>query len=86
MMTRLDRRRLLMGLSAALTAVPSVKLRAQQGPDAPSPDKFLRHLAEAEQNGKVHGLHALLVSQHGRLLFEHYGKGEHEGGGSRPAG
>ena len=83
-MPRLDRRHLLMGLGAALTAVPSLTVPAQQAVDAPSSDKFLRRLAEAEQSGKVHDLHALLVSRHGKLLFEHYGKGEDEGGGSRP--
>jgi len=75
-MTRLDRRHLLIGLGAALTAVPSLTVPAQQVVDAPSSDKFLRRLAEAEQNGKVHDFHALLVSQHGKLLFDHYGKGE----------
>lgn len=83
-MTRLDRRHLLMGLGAALTAVPSLTVSSQQALDAPPSDEFLRRLAEAEQNGKVHGLHALLISRHGKLLFEHYGKGEDEGGGSGP--
>jgi CubicO group peptidase (beta-lactamase class C family) len=82
--TRLDRRHLLMGLGAALTAVPSLTVSSQQALDAPPSDEFLRRLAEAEQNGKVHGLHALLISRHGKLLFEHYGKGEDEGGGSGP--
>jgi CubicO group peptidase (beta-lactamase class C family) len=83
-MTRLDRRHLLIGLGAALTAVPSLTVSSQQALDAPPSDEFLRRLAEAEQNGKVHGLHALLISRHGKLLFEHYGKGEDEGGGSGP--
>jgi hypothetical protein len=86
-MTRLDRRRhLLMGLGAVLTAAPSRTVPAQQAVvDAPLSDKFLHRLAEAEQNGKVHDLHALLVSQHGKLLFEHYGKGEDEGHAIRRA-
>ena len=78
-MTSLDRRHLLMGLGAALTAVPSRTVSSQQALDAPPSDKFLRRLAEAEQNGKVSGLHALLVSKDGRLLFEHYGKGDRRG-------
>jgi CubicO group peptidase (beta-lactamase class C family) len=83
-MTRLDRRHLLMGLGAALTAAPSLTVFAQQAVDAPLSDKFLHRLAEAEHNGKVHDLHALLVSQHGKLLFEHYGRGEDENGSSGP--
>lgn len=39
---------------------------------------FQQRLAAAEHSGKVSGLHALLVSQGGKLLFEHYGKGEDE--------
>ena len=82
-MSRLDRRDLLMGLGAALTAAPSPQQQAAV--DAPLSDKFLHRLAEAEQNGKVHDFHALLVSQHGKLLFDHYGKGEDEGHAIRRA-
>jgi CubicO group peptidase (beta-lactamase class C family) len=84
-MTRLslDRRHLLMGLGATSMAVPSVTVPAHRAAAAPSSEEFQRHLAEAEQSGKVHDLHALLVSQGGRLLFEHYGKGEDEGGDSQ---
>jgi len=39
---------------------------------------FQQRLADAEQNGHVSGLHALLVSKGGSLLFEHYGKGVDE--------
>jgi CubicO group peptidase (beta-lactamase class C family) len=36
------------------------------------------HLAEMEKDGRVFGLHALLVSRGGRLVFEHYGAGVDE--------
>ena len=39
---------------------------------------FQQRLAAAEQSSKVSGLHALLVSQGGKLLFEHYGRGFNE--------
>ena len=35
-------------------------------------------LAEMERDGRVSGLHALLVSRGGKLVFEHYGVGEDE--------
>ena len=83
-MTRLDRRHLLMRLGAASMAVPSLTVPAGLAVAAPSSEKFQRRLAEAEQSGKVHDLHALLVSQGDKLLFEHYGKGEDVGGVSQP--
>ncbi len=76
-MSRLDRRHLLMGLGAALTAAPSPHSRRRWTRRRQT--NSLHRLAEAEQNGKVHDFHALLVSQHGKLLFDHYGKGEDEG-------
>ncbi|HXW30664.1 MAG TPA: serine hydrolase, partial [Xanthobacteraceae bacterium] len=42
-------------------------------------------MGQAEQDGRVSGLHALLVSQGGKLLFEHYGRGEDMSWG-RPLG
>ena len=51
---------------------------------SPSEDIALR-LAQAQQDGKVDGLHTLLVSQGGRLVTEHYGRGEDEAWG-RPLG
>src|SRR3984893_11977415 len=42
-------------------------------------------LAQAQQDGKVYGLHTLLVSQGGRLIIEHYGRGDDEAWG-RPLG
>jgi CubicO group peptidase (beta-lactamase class C family) len=69
--TRLDRRHFLTAVGASLIATP----RAVAGP---SPEGIGQRLAQAESDGKVSGLHALLVSQGGRLLFEHYGQGEDE--------
>jgi len=40
-------------------------------------------LAEMERDGRVSGLHALLVSRGGKLLFEHYGVGEDEAWGRK---
>src|SRR5262249_21241701 len=42
-------------------------------------------LAEMERDGRVAGLHMLLVSKGGRLLLEHYGTGEDESWG-KPLG
>src|SRR5271170_3837009 len=62
--TRLDRRHFLAALGAGLIATP----RAFAGS---SPDLIGQRLAQAEQDGKVSGLHALLISQGGKLVFEH---------------
>jgi CubicO group peptidase (beta-lactamase class C family) len=70
-MTSLDRRHFLAALGAGLIvshrafAVPSAGLISQR-------------LAQTEQDGRVSGLHALLVSQGGKLVFEHYGQGGDE--------
>jgi len=75
---RLDRRHFLAALGAGL-AIPrrAVAQPASHGIDA--------RLAQAEQTGTVSGLHALLVSQHGKLVFEHYGRGD-DIAWSRPLG
>lgn len=72
-MTRriLHRRPLLRGVGAALMTVPARHALADS-------TEMAQRLAAAEQSGKVSGLHALLVSQHGKLLFEHYGQGVDE--------
>jgi CubicO group peptidase (beta-lactamase class C family) len=44
----------------------------------PSPLDIGERLTRAQQDGSVSGLHALLVSQGRRLVFEYYGRGEHE--------
>jgi CubicO group peptidase (beta-lactamase class C family) len=73
-MTRLDRRHFLAALGAGLIATP----RAFAGP---STESISQRLAQAERDGKVSGLHALLISQGGKLVFEHYGQGEDEAAG-----
>lgn len=77
-MSQLDRRQLLAGLGAGLIAA---------GPAfaTPVPKDIAQRLAQAEQNGRVSGLHTLLVSQGGRLVFEHYGQGEDQAW-NRPLG
>jgi CubicO group peptidase (beta-lactamase class C family) len=46
---------------------------------------FAKRLAAAEGDGRVSGLHALLVWRAGQLLFEHYGVGKDESWG-KPLG
>jgi CubicO group peptidase (beta-lactamase class C family) len=87
-MVGLDRRRLLVGSGAGLGASLGARLGAglagglgtglMMAPPAFAQDvadKIGAHLAKAEQSGKVAGLHALLVSRRGELVFEHYGQG-----------
>ena len=72
--TGFDRRHFLAAAGAGL-AMP----RAAAGqPAVPAIDQ---RLAQAEQAGTVSGLHALLVSQRGKLVFEHYGRGADESWG-----
>ena len=67
--TRIDRRHFLAATGAGL-AMQGRALAQSAMPDID------HRLAQAEQAGTVSGLHALLVSQHGKLVFEHYGRGE----------
>src|ERR1700730_3099920 len=76
---RLDRRHVLAGLGAGLIAAP----RAFAGP---SPEPIAQRLAQVQQDGRVSGLHALLFSQRGKLVFEHYGRGDDEAEGRAPLG
>jgi len=78
-MTHLNRRHFLAGLGAGLIVTPRAFAKA-------SPEQFRQRLAQAEQDGRVSGLHALLVSQGGTLVFEHYGRGEDEQSGRGPIG
>src|SRR6516164_9027918 len=76
-MAYLNRRHLLAGLGASIIlprAMPAL---------AASSDAAER-LAALVQAGKVSGLHALLVNQGGRLVFEHYGQGVDERLGAMP--
>jgi CubicO group peptidase (beta-lactamase class C family) len=66
-----NRRHVLAGLGAGLIATPRAFA-------APSTEFIGQHLAQAQQDGWVSGLHALLVSQRGNLVFEHYGQGDDE--------
>ena len=74
-MSLLDRRHLLTVLGAGLVTAPFLTITARR---AFAAGDFQQHLAAAEQSGKVSGLDALLVSQRGKLLFEHYGRGQYE--------
>ena len=75
----LHRRHILAGLGAGLIATP----RAFAGPP---PEPMAQRLAQAQRDGKVSGLHALLISHRGELVFEHYGQGEDEAEGRPPLG
>ena len=68
-MSRLNRRQMLTMLGAGLTiAPPALAVALAQD--------IARRLAQAQRDGKVTGLHTLLVSQNGRLVFEYYGQGD----------
>jgi CubicO group peptidase (beta-lactamase class C family) len=68
-MVHFNRRRLLITLGGGLIASGSAHGQSAQ-------DSVAQRLAAAEQGARVSGLHALLVSQGGKLVFEHYGRGE----------
>jgi CubicO group peptidase (beta-lactamase class C family) len=77
-MTNLSRRSLLTILGAGvITARPAFATAPSQG--------IIERLAQAQQDGKVDGLHTLLVSQGGRLVAEYYGRGKDVAWG-RPLG
>ena len=46
---------------------------------------FPARLAQMQRDGRVSGLHTLLVSRGGKVLFEHYGAGDDESWG-KPLG
>ena len=74
-MTVLDRRHLLTVLGAGLVTTPFLTIPTRR---AFAAGDFQQRLAAAEQSGKVSGLDALVVSRGGKLLFEHYGRGQYE--------
>ncbi len=78
-MANLGRRHFLAALGASLIATPRAFA-------APSPEHINQRLSQVLQDGRVSGLHALLVSQGGKLVFEHYGQGEDEAMGRRLLG
>jgi CubicO group peptidase (beta-lactamase class C family) len=73
----LDRRQMMTALGAVLTIQGAHPAFAAPGIE--------QRLAEAKTAGRVFGLHALLVSQGGRTVFEHYEANEDERLG-RPLG
>ena len=77
-MTELDRCHLLATLGAGLMTPRRVFA------ETPLQD-IAQRLARVQQDGKVDGLHTLLVSQGGRLMIEYYGRGDDETWG-RPLG
>ena len=67
----LDRRHFLAVLGGSLIATSRAFA-------APSQEFFAQRLQQLAQDSKIDGLHALLVSQNGKLVFEHYGRGQDE--------
>jgi hypothetical protein len=67
-----DRRTLLGSIAVLLT--PSGRCAF----GASTPADFERRLALIMKQEKLFGLHALLVSQHDKIIFEHYQPGEDE--------
>ena len=78
-MSKLNRRHLLTILGAGLLTTPCAFARSVS-------QEIAQRLAQAQRDGKVEGLHALLVSQGGTLVSEHYGRGDDEAEGRRPLG
>jgi CubicO group peptidase (beta-lactamase class C family) len=74
-MTSLDRRHFLAALGTGLVLTS----RALAAP--PPAELIGQRLAQARQDGRIDGLHALLVSQGGKPVFEHYGRGEDQAEG-----
>ena len=73
------RRNVLIGMGAGL-------MTTTQGFAANTPrEAFEQRLAQAEQDGRISGLHTLLVSRGGTTIVEHYQAGEDEAWG-RPLG
>ena len=66
-----DRRQAILGMGAALMMSAAKQAVAADG-------DFAARLAEMQRDGRVSGLHALLVARGGRTLFEYYGVGEDE--------
>jgi CubicO group peptidase (beta-lactamase class C family) len=70
-MTNLNRWRVLAALGAGAINAPQAFAQA-------SPQAIGERLTQALRDGRVSGLHALLVSQGSTLVFEHYGSGEYQ--------
>src|SRR5262252_9551219 len=67
------KRRMLLGAGVVLMTAPARRAFA-----AGTSADFERRLALVAEHDKLSGLHALLVSQHGKVIFEHYQPGEDE--------
>src|SRR6516165_3026087 len=78
-MAEVDRRHVLGALGVGLMTTGHAFAAASRS------QEIAQRLAQAQQDGKVDGLHTLLVSQGGRLVTEYYGRGEDEDWG-RPLG
>jgi CubicO group peptidase (beta-lactamase class C family) len=74
----IGRRQAVVGTGAAVMTAAATRAMAGDG-------EMAARLAELEKGGRVFGLHALLVSRGGRLVFEHYGVGDDESWG-KPLG
>jgi CubicO group peptidase (beta-lactamase class C family) len=74
-MINLDRRQLLAALGAGLMTTHAAFATSRN-------EDIEQRLAQAEQDGKVSGLHTLLVSQGGKTVVEHYQPGEDQSWGS----
>jgi CubicO group peptidase (beta-lactamase class C family) len=81
-MISLHRRHVLTGLGVGLmTATGALAASPNEAPK----EAFEQRLAQAQQEGRISGLHSLLVSQGGTTIVEHYQPGEDEAWG-RPLG
>ena len=67
------KRRMLLGAGVVLMTAPARRAFA-----AGTAADFERRLALVTEHDKLSGLHALLVSQHGKVILEHYQPGEDE--------
>jgi CubicO group peptidase (beta-lactamase class C family) len=70
-MINLNRRHVLAALGAGM-------INARHAFAQASPQAIGERLTQARQDGRVSGLHALLVSQGRKLVFEYYARGENE--------
>src|SRR6516165_1280886 len=78
-MAEVDRRHVLGALGVGLMTTGHAFAAASRS------QEIAQRLAQAQQEGKVYGLHTLLVSQGGKLIIEHYGQGEDEAWETRSA-
>jgi CubicO group peptidase (beta-lactamase class C family) len=72
----ISRRQAVLGTGAAIMTAAATRASAADSDMA-------SRLAEMERDGRVSGVHALLVSRGGKLMFEHYGVGEDEAWGRK---